>query len=178
MKSFFSTVTRPKVFVSGSFIPAIPEVAEELGTDVSVVRYAYLASFCQLSLKKGKSWAVSIMWFVGSFASMTWATYATFCESATNKLGGKIFTMGSPDGRRVAYIYSMPCLAVGSFGVSVSRSVPELLFWRSIQAVGSSAGMSTGMAIIGDIYKLEERGTAMGITFGVGLLYTCAERNG
>ena len=27
--------------------------------------------------------------------------------------------------------------------------------------------MSTGMAIIGDIYKLEERGTAMGITFGV-----------
>ena len=36
-----------------------------------------------------------------------------------------------------------------------------------LQAAGSSAGLSTGIAIIGDIYKLEERGTAMGITFGV-----------
>jgi len=61
----------------------------------------------------------------------------------------------------------MPCLALGSFGVSVSHSVPELLFWRVLQAAGSSAGVSTGIAIIGDIYKLEERGTAMGITFGV-----------
>lgn len=73
----------------------------------------------------------------------------------------------STDGRRVAYLYSMPCLALGSFGVSLSHSVPELLSWRVFQAAGSSAGMSTGMAIIGDIYKLEERGTAMGITFAV-----------
>jgi len=118
-------------FVSGSFIPAIPEVAEELGTDVSVV-----------------SWAVSIMWFVASVTAMTWATYAAFY------------------GRRVVYLYSMPCLALGSFGVALSHSIPELFFWRGVQAVGSSAGISTGMAIIGDIYRLEERGTAMGITFG------------
>jgi len=73
----------------------------------------------------------------------------------------------SADGRRVVYLYSVPCLALGSFGVAVSHSVPELLFWRGVQAAGSSAGLSTGMAIIGDIYKLEERGTAVGITFGV-----------
>ena len=64
----------------------------------------------------------------------------------------------------------MPCLALGSFGVSMSHSVPELLFWRAFQGAGSSAGMSAGMAIIGDIYKLEERGTAMGITFSVSFL--------
>jgi MFS family permease len=64
-------------------------------------------------------------------------------------------------------LFSMPCLVLGSFGVSVCHSVPELLFWRAVQAAGGSAGMSTGMAIIGDIYKLEERGTAMGITFSV-----------
>lgn len=64
----------------------------------------------------------------------------------------------------------MPCLALGSFGVSVCHSVPELLFWRAFQAAGSSAGLSTGMAIIGDIYKLEERGTAMGTTLGVSFL--------
>ena len=63
----------------------------------------------------------------------------------------------------------MPCLALGSFGVYTSHSVPELLLWRAIQAAGSSTGLSTGMAIIGDIYKLEERGTAVGITFGVRL---------
>jgi len=73
----------------------------------------------------------------------------------------------STDGRRVVYLYSMPCLALGSFGVSISHSVPELLFWRALQAAGSSAGVSTSMAIIGDIYKLEERGTAVGITCAV-----------
>ena len=78
--------------------------------------------------------------------------------------------LASADGRRVAFLYSTPCLALGSFGVAVSHSVPELLFWRAFQATGSSAGMSAGMAIIGDIYKLEERGTAMGITFGVRFL--------
>ena len=76
-------------------------------------------------------------------------------------------SFASADGRRIGFLYAMPCLAVGSFGVSVSHSVPELLFWRAVQAAGSSAGMSTGMAMIGDIYKLEERGTAMGITFSV-----------
>lgn len=73
----------------------------------------------------------------------------------------------STDGRRAVYLYSTPCLALGSFGVSVSRSVPELLFWRALQAAGSSASVSTSMAVIGDIYKLEERGTAMGIVLGV-----------
>ena len=72
--------------------------------------------------------------------------------------------MASVDGRRVGFLYSAPCLVLGSFGVAVC---PELLFWGTFQAAGSSAGMSTGMAIVEDIYKLEERGTAMGVTFGV-----------
>ena len=33
-----------KVFVTGSFIPAIPQVAEELGSDVAVIRYAYITA--------------------------------------------------------------------------------------------------------------------------------------
>lgn len=67
----------------------------------------------------------------------------------------------------------MPCLALGSFGVSTSHLVPDLLFWRATQAAGSSAGISTGMAIIGDIYELEERGIAMGITLGVRMRSFC-----
>jgi MFS family permease len=42
------------------------------------------------------------------------------------------------------------------------------MFWRFVQAFGASPGMSVGAGVIGDIYKLEERGQAMGIFFGVG----------
>ena len=110
------------------------------------------------------------MWFVASFTSMIWAAYATYCESFDRSTRKSIPKLVTPtDGRRVVYLYSMPCLALGSFGVSRSRSVPELLFWRAFQATGTSASLTTGMAIIGDIYRLEERGTAVGITWGVRL---------
>ena len=52
-------------------------------------------------------------------------------------------------------------------GVALSNSVPEIMIWRLIQALGTSGGMSVGAAVIGDIYKLTQRGTAMGIFFGV-----------
>lgn len=38
------------------------------------------------------------------------------------------------------------------------------------QSFGASSGLSVGAAVIGDIYKLEERGTAMGVFFGVSIL--------
>lgn len=98
---------------------------------------------------------------------MAWATYATFCELFIDPPNDSIRMLVSTDGRRVVFLCATPCLAMASFGVSTSHSVPELLFWRGLQAAGASAGISTSMAIIGDIYKLEERGTAVGITFGV-----------
>jgi len=39
--------------------------------------------------------------------------------------------------------------------------------WRFVQALGASSGLAVGVGVIGDIYKLEERGTAMGIFFAV-----------
>lgn len=52
--------------------------------------------------------------------------------------------------------------------MTFSRDVPELLVGRCIQAFGVSGGYSLGGSVIADIYKLEERGTAMGIFYGVG----------
>jgi MFS family permease len=72
-----------------------------------------------------------------------------------------------PDGRRPIYLFSLPTLCIASLGVAFARSVPALLIWRIIQAFGCSSGMSVGAAVIGDIYRLEERGTAMGVFFGV-----------
>ena len=41
--------------------------------------------------------------------------------------------------------------------MGLSRTVGELMVWRFLQATGSSAGLSVGSGVIGDIYKLEER---------------------
>lgn len=43
--------------------------------------------------------------------------------------------------------------------------------WRFLQAFGSSGGFAVGSGVIADIYKLEERGTAMGIFYGVSRHY-------
>lgn len=71
------------------------------------------------------------------------------------------------DRRRLIYLAGIPFLTLGSIGVALSRNVPEMMVWRFIQAFGTSGGMSVGAAVIGDIYKVTERGSAMGIFFGV-----------
>lgn len=71
------------------------------------------------------------------------------------------------DGRKPIYLLSLSIQCVGTIGVGTSRTVPLLLFWRVIQAFGSSSGLSVGMGVIGDIYRIEERGTASGIFFAV-----------
>ena len=61
----------------------------------------------------------------------------------------------------------MPLLFLGSLGVATSGTMTQLLSWRFVQAIGASPGLAVGAGVIGDIYKLEERGQAMGIFFAV-----------
>ena len=61
----------------------------------------------------------------------------------------------------------MLMLAVGSFGAGAARTVPELLVSRIVQAFGAASGLSVGMGVMADIYKLEERGRSSGVFFGV-----------
>lgn len=51
--------------------------------------------------------------------------------------------------------------------VGLAQDVSSLLLWRIFQSFGCSAGYTVGGAVIADIYKLEERGTAMGIYLAV-----------
>jgi len=122
-------------FVSGTFIPAIPQISKELNSTGAVI-----------------SLAVSLSILTNSVGSLFWATYSRFY------------------GRRAIYIAALLVLCLGSFGVTISKNVPQLLATRIIQAFGASCGLSVGVAAIGDIYKLEERGTATGIFFGAILL--------
>ncbi|KIJ29137.1 hypothetical protein M422DRAFT_269567 [Sphaerobolus stellatus SS14] len=61
-------------------------------------------------------------------------------------------------------------MCLGSLIVSLSTSVVQLAIGRTLQASGASSFMSVGPSSISDIYKLEERGTAMGAYYGAVLL--------
>ncbi|KAF9265953.1 MFS general substrate transporter [Marasmius fiardii PR-910] len=96
--------------------------------------------------------AVSIAVFAAALGAFIGASFSTFY------------------GRRPIYLCGLPFLVVGSIGVAASRSIEELMAWRFLQTIGVSFGLSVGAAVIGDIYKLEERGTAMGIFFAACLI--------
>ncbi|KAG5735451.1 hypothetical protein E4T56_gene12846 [Termitomyces sp. T112] len=98
------------------------------------------------------SLAVSVHIFSTSIGALSGAAYSTFY------------------GRRIVYLVMLPLFCIGSFGVARSASVPELLTWRFVQAFGTSPGLSLGAGVIGDIFQLEERGTAMGVFFSASLL--------
>ncbi|KAI0062171.1 MFS general substrate transporter [Artomyces pyxidatus] len=123
------------LFVAGSFVPSIPQIAREFDSSGPVINLA-----------------VSLSIFCGAIGTLTWATYSGFY------------------GRRPIYLASLPIFTVGSLGVTLARSVPELMFWRIFQAFGAGGGLSVGAGVIGDIYRLEERGTAMGVFFAACLL--------
>ncbi|KAG1862652.1 major facilitator superfamily domain-containing protein [Suillus subluteus] len=72
--------------------------------------------------------------------------------------------------RRLMYLWGMLFLCIGSCGVALSTSLQSLLFWRFVQVFGCAGALSLGAGVIGDIYKLEERGTVLGVFFGVSLL--------
>ncbi|OAX33669.1 MFS general substrate transporter [Rhizopogon vinicolor AM-OR11-026] len=94
----------------------------------------------------------SLSIFATAVGALVWAAYSSFY------------------GRRLMYLWGMPFLCMGSCGVAMSTSLWSLLFWRFVQTFGCSGGMSLGAGVIGDIYKLEERGTGIGIFFGATLL--------
>lgn len=56
---------------------------------------------------------------------------------------------------------------MGSIGVALARTVPQLMLFRVLQAFGGGGGMSVGAGVISDIYRLEQRGAAMGVFFAV-----------
>ncbi|KAL4061806.1 major facilitator superfamily domain-containing protein [Scleroderma yunnanense] len=119
------------LFVRGSFVPSVPQIAEDLQLSGAVV-----------------SLAISLSVFGNALGGLVWSAYSSFY------------------GRRPMYLWGMPLMAIGSFGAALSTDLPNLLFWRFVQAFGCSGGTSIGAAVIGDIYRREERGTALGSFFG------------
>ncbi|TRM59633.1 major facilitator superfamily domain-containing protein [Schizophyllum amplum] len=126
------------LFVSGTFVPSIPEIARDLDTTPDVV-----------------SMAVSVSVLCVALGSMTFSSYSTCLLAQTGVAQSLV---------------GLPLLSVGSFGVAWSHNTTELFCWRVVQALGASPGFSVGSGVVGDIYKLEERGFAMGVFTGAALL--------
>ena len=59
--------------------------------------------------------------------------------------------------------------SVASIGVARSNDIVQLMASRFMQAFGAAPGIPIGTAIIGDLYQLEQRGTALGIFSAVRL---------
>uniref|UniRef100_A0A0W0EYQ7 Major facilitator superfamily (MFS) profile domain-containing protein n=2 Tax=Moniliophthora roreri TaxID=221103 RepID=A0A0W0EYQ7_MONRR len=152
--SLVSYVGLIPLFVSGSFFPSIPDIAKDLNTTGEVV-----------------SLAVSVSVLAACFGALIGASFASFCTfSSVSHYPHLQRFFPVSDGRRPVYLCGLPLLCIGSVGVASSRTIGELMAWRFFQTLGVSFGISVGAGVIGDIYRLEERGTAMGIFFAACLI--------
>ncbi|KAF8418922.1 major facilitator superfamily domain-containing protein [Boletus edulis BED1] len=98
------------------------------------------------------SLSVSLSVLASSVSVMIWSVHSSFY------------------GRRSMYLCGIPFTIIGSFATAVSPDLNSLLFWRFVQTFGCAGGYALGAATIGDIYKVEERGTAMGTFAGAMLI--------
>ncbi|KAK7437127.1 hypothetical protein VKT23_018750 [Stygiomarasmius scandens] len=73
-------------------------------------------------------------------------------------------------GRKPIYLFSLPLLVIGSIGVGLATTIQSLMVWRFLQTMGGAPGLSVGAGVVGDIFRLEERGSAMGVFLGACLL--------
>ncbi|KAF9017438.1 MFS general substrate transporter [Hymenopellis radicata] len=72
-------------------------------------------------------------------------------------------------GRRPIYLIGLVVTCVGSFGVATSQSAVHLVVCRILQSFGASPAWTLGPAVVADLFRLEERGTAVGC-FRLGFL--------
>ncbi|KAH0830224.1 MFS general substrate transporter [Lanmaoa asiatica] len=131
------------MFVSGCFVPSIPQISKDLN-----------------STPAAASLGVSLAVFASSFSVMFWSAYSSFCRSPRVFCTSDIFANLDLD---------LPGEMADGFAVAASTDINSLLFWRFVQTFGCSGGYALGAATIGDIYKVEERGTAMGTFLGATL---------
>ncbi|KAJ3511710.1 hypothetical protein NLJ89_g3940 [Agrocybe chaxingu] len=139
------------------FSPAKKRVIVAIASLTGLLPRTFVPSIPQIAKELNStgavvSLAVSLSVFAASLGALLGASYSSFY------------------GRKPVYLIATPLLFLGSLGVASAQTIPQLMVWRFIQAIGASPGLAVGAGVIGDIYKLEERGQAMGIFFSAKLL--------
>jgi len=91
------------------------------------------------------NWSVALYLFTASLGGLVWGIYSGYY------------------GRRPMYLIALPMYTIASIGVALADDLLTLLLSRSIQGLATSCFMTSGGATITDIFRVEERGRAMGV---------------
>ncbi|KAF8884388.1 major facilitator superfamily domain-containing protein [Infundibulicybe gibba] len=141
----------------------------------------------QLSKLRRRAILIMVVWcgFIPSFVSATFALYIPQISEELNSapstviLGVYLSLLAACLGGLTGAAYSTvrDCIFLGPgytlLGLHwgcLSKSVPELIVWHFFQSFGAAPTLAVGAGVVGDLYKLEERGQAMGIFVGMCLL--------
>ncbi|KAJ2711261.1 hypothetical protein H4R19_003335, partial [Coemansia spiralis] len=68
-------------------------------------------------------------------------------------------------GRKPVFMAAMAVYIAGSVWCALSRSLPELVVARVLQACGASVGQGSSAGVVTDIYPRDQRGTALGFYY-------------
>ncbi|KAJ7285059.1 major facilitator superfamily domain-containing protein [Mycena rebaudengoi] len=148
----------------------IPLLAPESPTD-RISEHSDIDVYKRFSNRRKNAIVALVSWcgLLPLFVSGSFIPLAVSISFVGTSVGGLIGASYS-NGRRPMYLIGLPLLCIGSVALGLSRTLPELMIFRFLQALGAAPGLSVGAGVIGDIFVLEERGTAMGIFFGACLL--------
>ncbi len=91
-----------------------------------------------------------VQWIATGYVITVLATVLLFGSLSRSIGSGRLFMAG------------LPLFTLSSLGCGLSTSIPELILFRVLQALGASMLMSVCVAIIMLVFPQEERGRAMG----------------
>ncbi|CAB3754026.1 MDR family MFS transporter [Paraburkholderia solisilvae] len=98
---------------------------------------------------------------LGGFNYYSWVFSAfLLAQSATTPIYGKLSDMF---GRKPVLVVGIVLFLAGSLLCGFGWSMTSLIVFRVLQGLGAGAIYPVAMTIIGDLYKLEERGRAQGM---------------
>lgn len=100
--------------------------------------------------------------FHAPLTSLEWVVMSyLLVVSATLLIYGR---MGDLYGQKRIYVVGFGVFVIGSLACSLASSLPYLIAFRVIQALGAGMMIAMGAAIVTRVFPSHERGTALGIT--------------
>lgn len=98
---------------------------------------------------------------LGGMARLSWVFSAYLLTStATVPLFGKLVDL---IGRGKVYYFAAATFLFGSVLCGVAQTLDQLIVFRAIQGLGAGGLFPASVTLIGDLYKLEERGKVQGL---------------